>query len=324
MHSPPQAALTSLEDYHAATRQFAAAFRATDGEQLEAFLSELIGDPLAEVCVDLRASLATDADREGVRGFLEIGFFAAVERERRLVWWMFNFDVGAAYANIAMEVQCEPYRITDPLFQGAPDLFHWIRRRVEGDGEATGSPDNELIDERATRAIHDSEVVALSRGFGRIAGSLAPDIPSWGRNTFPAAPRFVRLDPTFWTLSQPLMRLEEAAIAPANPAWMKTLALFPGESTYAEYALEEGDPKTDMDVYRDYKIRHIRRLEVRATRREANYLSMMIEELPRADESNGLMVGTRAPKPERLCRKQCSSISTSPSTFIVALIGRPG
>lgn len=71
-------------------------------------------------------------------------------------------------------------------------------------------------------------------------------------------------DPTFWTSSQPLMRLEEAAIAPANPAWMKTLALFPGESTYAEYALEEGDPKTDMDAYRDYKIRHIRRLEVRA------------------------------------------------------------
>jgi hypothetical protein len=38
-------------------------------------------------------------------------------------------------------------------------------------------------------------------------------------------------------------------------------------------------------------MRGIRRLEVRVERRDDDYLTMMIEELPRADDPNGLMVG---------------------------------
>jgi hypothetical protein len=100
----------------------------------------------------------------------------------------------------------------------------------------------------------------------------------------------LRLDPSGWYAKQPKMRLEEAVIAPADPTWMQTLALFPGMKTFAAYVLEDCDLKTDLAQYRDYHLRHIRRLEVSAQRREANYLTMMLEELPRADDPNDIMV----------------------------------
>jgi hypothetical protein len=41
----------------------------------------------------------------------------------------------------------------------------------------------------------------------------------------------------------------------------------------------------------DYRMRGIRCLEVRVERREDDYLTMMLEELPRPDAANDLMVG---------------------------------
>ena len=83
----------------------------------------------------------------------------------------------------------------------------------------------------------------------------------------------------------------EAALVPANPRWMSTLALFPNAKTFASYALQDCSPKEDRTQYIEYHVHNIRRLEVIAQRREVDYLSMMIEELPRVDDPNGLMVG---------------------------------
>jgi hypothetical protein len=86
------------------------------------------------------------------------------------------------------------------------------------------------------------------------------------------------------------MRLREVALVPANPRWLTNLALFPNTRTFASYKLEDCDPKDRMQ-YLDYHLHNIRRLEVTAQRREADYLTMMIEELPSDDDASNLMVG---------------------------------
>jgi hypothetical protein len=149
----------------------------------------------------------------------------------------------------------------------------------------------ELIDDKAIRHIEDSELFALNPGFGQLADSLHRTIPASARQLYPDAPRFLRLDPYFWSATQPLMRLEEVAVTPCDPKWMARLSLPSGVRTFAAYLLEDCDPETDMAQYRDYHIREIRKLEVIATRRSEDYLSMMIEELPREDHPNGLMIG---------------------------------
>jgi len=60
---------------------------------------------------------------------------------------------------------------------------------------------------------------------------------------------------------------------------------------FALYALQDVSPRDDPRQFREYRMKGIRQLEVRVERRDKDYLTMMIEELPKKDEENGLMVG---------------------------------
>lgn len=284
--------MTTIDEYLIAIRQFATELEARGDGAFERFVAGLKGQSeVAEACVALRQAVATEDELASMTGYLEIGYFADPDETRRRAWWLFLFDIVHAHDNLLLEAICEPYRRDHPLFKGAPKLFDHIRRRQLNDGLA-GEPDYELIDESAARSVGSSEVFALDLGgFAKLVPQLRPQIPAWMRSAFPAAPRYLRLDPRGWYATQPMMLLQEAAIAPANPTWMQTLALFPGMKTFAAYVLEDCDLKVDMAQYCDYHLRHIRRLEVSAQRREADYLTMMLEELPRADDQNELMVG---------------------------------
>jgi hypothetical protein len=282
--------MTTIDEYLAAVRRFAAELEARGDGAFELFISSLKGrSKEAETCVAFRLAIATEAELSAVTGYLEIGFFADADETCRRAWWLFLFDIIDASDNLLLEAVFAPYSRDQPLFQGAPKLFDHIRRK-QRDGEA-GEPDHELIDETVVCSFQDSEVFALNPGFAKLVPQLRPQIPAWASSQFPAAPRYLRLDPRSWYAEQPMMRLEEAAIVPADPSWMETLALFPGMKTFASYVLEDCDPKVDRAQCRDYRLRNIRRLEITAQRRGADYLTMMLEELPRADDRNGLMVG---------------------------------
>ncbi len=295
-----QKAMMEVEEYLAGVKRFAAELEARGDDAFELFVAGLKGQSAeAEACVTFRESMATDGELSAVEGYLEIGFFPDPDEMRRRAWWLFVFDINDARDNLVLEVVCAPYSLDQPLFQGAPRLFDHIRKR-QSDADA-GRPDYELIDEAEVHSVQDSEVFALPSGFAKLAPQLRPQVAAWARAEFPAAPRYLRLDPRNWYPAQPRMLLQEAALVPADPTWLRTLGLFPGMKTFAEYVLQDCDPKADMAQYRDYHLREIRRLEVTARRREVDYLSMMLEELPRPDHRNGLMVGrcihldTRAP-----------------------------
>ncbi|KAK0341204.1 hypothetical protein LTR94_027379 [Friedmanniomyces endolithicus] len=173
--------------------------------------------------------MLTDQDRERCRPYLEIGFFPAPDKDRRLAWWAFAFEVCDRYQNRALERSCALYNRCQPLFVGAPKLFDHIRKR-----QTNGQPDLELIDSGAVLAINDSEIYVVGPGYGKLAQQLDAQIPVWARKEFPQAPLFLRLDPSRHFKTQPLQALFEASIVPADPRWMKTLALFPEMTAYAQ------------------------------------------------------------------------------------------
>lgn len=273
------------EAYLACVDRFAAEAAQTD--EFVAVLSDLKGvSAEADACAAFRREMATQSELDGVSGHLEIGYFHDADAKCREGWWLFFFDIGYAARRLILERTCARYSLSQPLFAGAPDLFGAIRRREPG-----GSADLELIDDRAVACVEGSEIYRVGNGFAKLTSQLAPNIANWARDAFPTAPRFLRLDPWEFHREQPLMRLEEAALVPANPRWLSTLALFPNTQTFAAYVLEDSDPAADREQFWEYRVQHIRRLEVTARRREPDYLSMMIEELPTSDDPSGLMVG---------------------------------
>jgi hypothetical protein len=66
--------------------------------------------------------------------------------------------------------------------------------------------------------------------------------------------------------------------------------MYPGQREYGEYDLKDYVTPDDTSAYLGYMVDRLRRLEIRAERRESEYLSMIIEEVASPDERNGLMV----------------------------------
>lgn len=275
-----------IEEYLNAVNGFAEDMNRKDAS-FELYISDLkTTSATANDCVAFRHEVATPTELASVVGYLATGLFPDPSAERRKAWWLFTFDITRASTSLALEKACEPYTQTQPLFVGAPRLFREIRSR-----ENSGSPDFELIADRAISSVDDSEVYSVGTGYSKLVPQLHSRIPAWARKYFPHTPRYVRLNPWEFHHEQPLLMLMEAALVPANPNWLSTLALFPGMKTFAAYVLQDCCPSENREQYIDYHVHDVRRLEVTAQRREADYLSMMIEELPRDDDPNGLMVG---------------------------------
>ena len=85
--------------------------------------------------------------------------------------------------------------------------------------------------------------------------------------------------------------LLEAAVVPADPNWLSQFSLRKGMRDQGWYDLLDCEPLESQRQCWDYRVRGVRRLEFSVERKKDDYLSMMIEELPRPDDRNRLMVG---------------------------------
>lgn len=237
-------------------------------------------------CMKARLELITAPEAEKLNAYLEIGLFTFANNlpERRALFAL-SFDIQYALDIISLKMQCTPYAPNQPLFQGAPALFNHIRKRPNN------SVDRELLDLSAIRSVSDLNIYKVDDGFSRLSHLLNPGIVNWARATYPNSPTFIRLDPFFFQHHQPRELLMEATLIPANPKWLAEFSLRKGMKDFALYALQDVSPRDDPRQFREYRMKGIRQLEVRVERRDKDYLTMMIEELPKKDEENGLMVG---------------------------------
>jgi len=196
-----------------------------------------------------------------------------------------TFEVQHEATRLRLQAQCELYSETQPLFRNVPSLFGKIRRKE------TGSLDYELIDVTAVRSVSGSEVYQAGNGYTKLCPLLSPGIVNWVQNEWPSAPTYVRLDADAYFCKKPLQLLTEATLVPANPRWLPDFSLRKGMKDFAAYELQDRPISEGHGEYWDYHVRNLRRLEIHVQRRENKYLSMLIEELPRADDPNELMVG---------------------------------
>ena len=227
---------------------------------------------------------SSSQEENDLTGYLVLGLFAEAARRRRLATFAFCFDLQHAADLLDIRRECEPYDSAQPLFVGAPNLFDRIRR-----GE-NGSPDLELIELDAVRSVAGSEIYRAGKGFSKLSAYLSPGIVNWAHNAFTGRPVYIRLDPHHFYDAQPLHLLSEATLVPANPRWLPGFTLRKGMKEFAAYQLLDRPPAEAPAEFWDYRVRHMRRLEVHVLRRREDYLSMMIEELPREDDPNGFMV----------------------------------
>jgi hypothetical protein len=236
-------------------------------------------------CITSRESQLTQADDEKYRGLLETGFFPGDSEQKRIAAFALSSEVQGRVEQKKSRQHCELYHQSQALFNGAPDLWERIRRK-END-----SPDLELIDLNAAIAKSESEIFQVKGGYAKLSRYLNPGIVNWARKVFPKAPIFVRLDPHEYYAAKPRQYLTEATLAPARPGWLHDFQLRKGMKEFASYILEPGTVESmGFAGYWDYHVRMVRRLEIYAKRRDDDYFSMMIEEIPSPDEDNELMI----------------------------------
>lgn len=250
---------------------------------------ELIDDPgthatIVAASIAFRESILSSEEENNLSGYLAIGFFAGRPRRERLAAFAMSFEVEHEATNLEVARQCKRYSEQQTLFQNVPFLYEKIRHR------GNGNKDFELIDLAAIDSVYGSEIYRAGSGFTKLCPYLSPGIINWARKEWPTAPIFVRLDADIFAMTEPPQLLTEATLIPANPRWLRDFSLRRGMKDFASYALQDRPAIEGVSEYWDYHVRHLRRIEIHVERREENYLSMMIEEIPRVDDPNGLMI----------------------------------
>lgn len=253
-------------------------------------IHELLENPgpqtsIVDPSLKFRETLLCGEEENDLSSFLVTGVFGGRSRRARLASFAMAFDVQHEVARLQLRAQCQPYGATQPLFRKVPSLLQHIRRKK------SGNQDCELVNLAAIRSVLGSEIYTVGRGFTKLCPFLNPGIVNWAQKEWPSANTYVRLDADAYFETKPLQFLSEATLVPANPRWLQDFSLRKGMKEFAAYELQSQPFFEGYGEYWDYNVRHLRRLEVQVQRRKDDYLSMLIEELPRPDDPNGLMVG---------------------------------
>lgn len=235
-------------------------------------------DIVATDLLQIRESFLNESDRARVAGLLPIGFFRELTGTKRITAFVIAVELSQRRGFRNLQRRFEEYRRDQPIFTKHPNLWQMVR--------------GDLIREEALGVIREDGVITLGNGVVRLEPYLNPNLLAWTRGAAPDAELAIRLDPYFAPDDAPLRVLLEAILLPANPKWWQTLDLRKGTKDGGQYALEAPiNPRDNIDTFWDYHVRHVRRLEVHAVRRQHDYLSMMIEELVDSREEDGLVLG---------------------------------
>lgn len=218
---------------------------------------------LVSDCVTFKETLLTAQEENELSGYLPLGFFTGNTRRQRLASFAFCFDLQHAADLLDVKRQCDPYRIDQPLFKGEPELFKSVRQSAGGEARQ-----KELIALQSIQSVSGSEVYRVGKGYGKLCRFLSPGIVNWSHTNFPNSETFVRLDPYQYYSEKPVQLLTEATLVPANPRWLGDFSLRKGMKDFASYQLLERRPAEAPAEFWDYRIRHLRRLEVHVARRK--------------------------------------------------------
>lgn len=236
--------------------------------------------------IALRKEFLCASDYEQLGGYLEIFCFTQYDYSEKIALFSFMFEVGNILKAKLLRNRFQRYEENQPLFSKDSSIFKCIRK------DSSGKPDLELIDDSCLENIQESEIFCRSGFFYLTDPFLNPALYTLCQTQFKGSQIYIRLDPTVVYCSQPLFRLNEEILIPANPNWWKNLNIYRRDKEGASYFLYEKElTKNTYQEFCEFKIKGIRRLDVVAKRNNSGNLSMMVEELSDKDADSGLTIG---------------------------------
>lgn len=188
-----------------------------------------------------------------------------------------TLDVSHEIEQRDLETRCAKYKESDKLFQVHPNLLSTVR-------------DQELIPRAILMDVMDDGLVQTESGYARLDAMLPSAIVNVMAALYPQAPLFVRLDPQKAWLQPAKQLLMETILVPANPTWWRSLGLYRGKETGAQYVIEpRASAEDDINAFVEYHVHGLRKLETIVQRKETHYLTMTLEELE--VRRDGLLIG---------------------------------
>jgi hypothetical protein len=246
-----------------------------------------LGSPEMLAAIDYYYAISTETERQQADSELAQRYFPALDPDKRAATLLFTLELGQGIKRRELQTRFASYRAEQALFTLFPKLLDQAR-------------ENELLPRAAVTRVFPDGVVALHTGFSRLDPMLDPFIVDELEREFPDLDLYLRLDPDFVQMQPPKSLLEEQVQVPARYQWWRSLGLYRGEWTGGQYCLRAEAPPAEAHVeYLDYHSRGFRKLETITDRRDADHLTMMLEELQMWGD--GLMIGrcihldTRAP-----------------------------
>jgi len=165
----------------------------------------------------------------------------------------------------------EKYDIQQPIFK-EKNLFSHVRGCKE------------LIDYDILKWIKQSNICKYGEKFLEASSFIREELFQFLFEKCSKYKKYIRIHPYVCFDKIPMMIIQEEALRPIDPDWIKTLKLYRGQSTGGHYFLPNMDVEDIKDDYTklkwwEYSVRKIRNLEVHAQRNNKGNLSMMIEEI---------------------------------------------
>ena len=204
-----------------------------------------------------------ERDRNIASGYLNLGLFENHNNEFRTACICVCLE-SEYQRRLNNEIsRCSEYEGNEPIFDN-PDIKN---NRVK-----------DLIDYRIFSREPLSNTFKLGDSWGYFDSRIPVQIYEWIDKCFKDSPCRIRVEPDGLYQSRPQQMLIECVIYPPHYQWWKNMSIYKGQTAGSVYQLLGNDIRNYND-YHDFNILKIRRLEVSETRKEHNYISMMIEEL---------------------------------------------
>lgn len=222
--------------------------------------------------------IATDETRFAANiAYIKLIIELNLDGETKLLLTSVYIEILSAVRKKEFIKSFEKYNAQQPIFQGN-DLLNYVRNC------------NELISCETLEWTKQSNTFKYHGKYLQTS-FIREELMEFSFGECENYRKYIRIHPYIQFESMPMMIIQEEALRPIDPHWIKTLKLYKGQSTGGHYFIPEinEDGIIDEDSrlkWWEHLIQGIKSLEVHAQRNNSGNLSMMIEEINEQKQFN--------------------------------------
>lgn len=210
-----------------------------------------------------KAERLTDEEVHRASAYLSLGFFPELDEREKCAAYCIVLDAEYERELNKHIRACTPYTGNEAIFD---------------DRELRDYRKKDLIEGKVGDRLPNSNIFKRGSRWGYFDRRIPLQFYDWIENCFADKSTRIRIEPQKFYDHCPPQQILECMVVPPRMKWWKNLTIHVGKNSGGRYVLL-GNDMTNLEDYQDYHIHHVRELQVIASRKKANYISMMIEEL---------------------------------------------